>query len=316
MSNIVASYPQTSQFEATETEFACGPFAVSLNKYAGLPGQSPSGSSEDVDKWADAEYAKLFGNAGAGNTSGVSIENMHTLLHDAGNLHYWDIGSIGANSQQSADINAIKAALNAWYPVIATISEVSVYDLDLQANPYAWGPSGTHIITYVGIASDGNLLAVDPANITGQLQGNNSVRQWPRRYDITKLDNSWASVVQLVGPDDTKPWLKPIPSGDPTTWPHDFDARNYGTSNNVNYDPVLQAVWNSTNTGAPFNTGIAQDWASLYKNHSTVYGPPLSKEFETTLLDGKTKIMKQMFAYGWCEDNAGKHTWFGTGVKF
>lgn len=312
--NLVASYVQTSQFEANETEFACGPFTVSLNKFAGLPGKSPSGTSEDVDKWADAEYAKLFGNYSASNTSGVSIENMHTLLHDA-SLHYWDIGAINANSQQSSDINAIKRALEAYYPVVATITEVSVYDLDLQANPYGWGPSGNHIITYVGIADDGNLLAVDPANVVGQLQGPNQVRQWPRRYDITKLDNSWASVVQLVGPDASNPWLKPIPSGDPTTWPQGFDARNY-TGGAIDVDPVLQAVWDSTNTGAPFTTGIAQDWASQYKNHATVYGPPLGKEFETTTLDGHTKIVKQIFAYGWCEDNNGKHTWFGPGIKF
>ena len=39
-------------------------------------------------------------------------------------------------SDQATDINTIKAALLRGYPVIATVTEQSVFDLDLGTNPY------------------------------------------------------------------------------------------------------------------------------------------------------------------------------------
>ncbi|GAC1349324.1 MAG: hypothetical protein NVSMB27_21380 [Ktedonobacteraceae bacterium] len=197
----VADFVDVSQMEPGESEFACGFFSVSECKFAGEPGKGPKGFPEDVDKWADSQ--------GGAATGGVSIDDMHNLLHAAG-LHYWDT-DIAPNSQQSHDIAVIKAALEHGYPVVATVAETSVFDLDLNGNPYSpnWTPSGNHVFVFTGIASDGNLLVHDNAAIQGGIFG--KVAPQPRHYQASSLENHWASIVQL-------PWLPPIESGDPLSW--------------------------------------------------------------------------------------------------
>jgi hypothetical protein len=83
------------------------------------------------------------------------------------------------------------------------------------------------IVYHMAIAPDGNLLAWDYANVVGPLQGTNKVRPQPRTYDIRSIDNQFATMVQFVGPNATNPWLRQIPSGDPTTWPHGFNGQNF-----------------------------------------------------------------------------------------
>lgn len=217
---MVAEYLTVSQFQPQHSEFECGAFAVALNMRST---NADTANTYDVGKlvqWAEAEYAKYAGSNSASNTAGVSISDMHGMIKDtqsdpnpAARMNWYDISSITTGSQQGHDIAEIKAALQHGYPVIATVTEASVYDCDLAANPYWWGPSGNHIITYVGIASDGNLLVVDPANvIEGNLQGPIQVRSWPRRYDANRIANQWATVVRHN-------WLPPIPSDDPLSWP-------------------------------------------------------------------------------------------------
>ena len=73
-----------------------------------------------------------------------------------------------------------------------------------------------------------------------------------------------------------------------------------------NWVPQQQEdIWNSTGTGSPFNTGIAEAW----KEVCTVYGPPLGKEFDT--VDGGQPVKAQSFAGGWCAWNrsTGHATW-------
>lgn len=221
-----------SQFEAGETEFACGFFAGSVLKYATPPNVPNTGSWEDVDQFADAEYDTAYGSHDASQGGGISVPALHTVFNDGG-LNYQDIGAISPGSPQSADIANIKAALRAGYPVVATIAEASVRDLtgDIPVgNPYGWNPSClTHTTVYVGIASDGNLLVWDYANIVGSPHGDNSVRSLPREYDINSITNLFATVVQVVGDDADNPWLKPIPSGDPLSWPDGFNAQNFGS---------------------------------------------------------------------------------------
>jgi hypothetical protein len=105
------------------------------------------------------------------------------------------------------------------YPMIATVVEASVNDLTgdiAQGNLYEWNQPcnsqscPTHVIIWVGIAPDGNLLAWNYANVVGPLQGNNSVRPQPRTYDIRSIDNQFATVVQAVGPNAANPWLRQI----------------------------------------------------------------------------------------------------------
>ena len=225
-----------SQFEAGETEFACGFFAGAVLKYATPPNVPNTGPWEDVDQFADSEYDNVYGSHDASQVGGISISDLHTVLND-GDLNYQDIDAISPGSPQSSDIANIKAALRAGYPVLATVVEASVRDLtgDIpNGNPYEWNPVCdstsclTHVFVYVGIASDGNLLVWDYGNVVGPRQGDNSVRSLPRKYDINSMVNLFATIVQVVGNDADAPWLKPIPSGDPLSWPDGFNAQNFG----------------------------------------------------------------------------------------
>lgn len=334
---MVVDLAPTSQFYAGETEFACGFYTAALARYAGRPGYGPMGTPAQVRAWAEQHYIAVYGSDAANQTGGVSIDQMHAMYHDAGN-HYWDIVAINPNSQRADDIRRIKAALMAGYPVDATVMENSVRDLtgDIPAgSPYEWNPSGTHVITWVGVAPDGNLLAADPANVVGPLQGVNHTRSWPRKYDISTINNTWASVIQLVGPDAAAPWMRAFPqqgNGDPLGWPAGFNAQNFqaaGGTSWMNSHQAKQAedYWNSTTIGdiptggnapvpagifpaghAPnYETGIALAWQSEYQA-ARVWGPPLTYEFETVNWDGNS-IVTQMFAAGRCEWDGSPH-WY------
>ncbi len=284
-----------SQFEPNETEFACGFFTAALCKYAGLPGKGPTAPPEQVDVWADVQYDAQYGNHGPGKLGGVSIPDMWRLFKTAGNLHFWDIAAITPTSTQATDIASVRAALNAGYLVAITVDEASVHDLDLAGvNPYSWNPlpgQATHVFLLTGAGVPGSfLLAEDTANIVGPLQGANTVRPGPRRYDEKSIAMHWASVVQLVGPDASHPWMKPIPSADPTTWPQGFNCQNFGGIQPMNWPSqgmqqqamdtwlisakFLQAAFGDT---APYTTGIALAWQDRYKQGKN-YGPPVCTE--------------------------------------
>lgn len=228
---MIANYLPVSEFQPNHSEFECGAFAVALNARATNSTVQNNNSLGNLINWAEAAYAFTTGSNGSSNTLGASIDDMHTMLKKTQDkswpvingvnisapnaLHWWDITSISPGSLQEHDIAEIKAALEHGYPVIATVPETSVFDLDLGRNPYWWGPTGNHILTWVGIAHDGNLLAIDPANVIkgdGNLQTPKTVQTWPRRYDITRIANQWATIVQL-------PWLPGIVSNDPISWP-------------------------------------------------------------------------------------------------
>lgn len=218
--NTVANYLPVSQFQPAHSEFECGAFAVAINQRATAPQLPDNNSTANEIMYAETLYALTAGSNDPSNMLGASVDDMHTMIKNTQSyappgLHYWDITSINANSSQEHDIGQIKAALEHGYAVIATVSESSVFDVDLQRNPYWWGPAANHILTYVGIAPDGNLLVADPANVLrgdGNLQTPKQVQQWPRRYDIKSLANQWATIVQY-------PWLPPIPNNDPMSWP-------------------------------------------------------------------------------------------------
>jgi hypothetical protein len=220
---MIANFLPTSEFQPGKSEFECGAFAVSLCGRATNYNISNGNDPQRVIQWAEEEYAKTTGSNGPSNMIGASIDDMHVMLKDTQThasvvsppniLHWWDIVSITANSTQGNDIGQIKAAIEHGYAVIATVSESSVHDVQLGKNPYWWGASGNHILTYVGISKTGNLLAVDPANVyQSDLQGVTKPLPWPREYDIRYLDNSWATIVKF-------PWLPDIKDGNPLGWP-------------------------------------------------------------------------------------------------
>lgn len=210
---LVANFLPVSQFQPGKSEFECGAFAVALAQRSTNYNVNNLDNSYNLVKFAETEYAKYAGNNAPSNNAGASVADMHNMLKDAG-LHWWDL-PISPTSPQDSDIAMIKAAIQHGYTVIATVSEASVFDVVLNANPYWWGPSGNHIITYAGISDKGNLLAIDPANVVkgdGNLQTPKTVQKWGREYDITKLDNQWATIVQT-------PWLPSVLSGNPLQWP-------------------------------------------------------------------------------------------------
>jgi N-acetylmuramoyl-L-alanine amidase/Peptidase_C39 like family len=207
--NEVVDIATLSQFLPGKTEFACGFVAAGLLWGAGEPGKGPTKSVGDIDSWWEAQYIREYGSDGANDIGGVSIDDMHRVLVNAlpnsGTSHYFDL-PISATSSQVSDIANVEGALKSGYPVVVTVSEVSIYDTKLGRNPYWWGASGNHVITITGIDSDGNFLAHDPANVVGALQGANTPQPQPRHYDKNRIDISWASMARMS-------WLEPFPVG-------------------------------------------------------------------------------------------------------
>jgi N-acetyl-anhydromuramyl-L-alanine amidase AmpD len=300
----VADFVDVSQMEPNESEMACGYFAAGECKFAGPPGKGPTGTPEQLDQWADAQ--------GGLNTEGVSIEDMHNLFKAAG-LHYWDT-DIAPGTQQSHDIATIKAALQHGYPVVGTVAETSVFDMDLNGNPYApnWTPTGNHVFTYTGIAPDGNLLVHDTAAITGGIFG--KVSRQPRRYRASSIENHWASIVQL-------PWLPPIPNGDPLSWQPvggnvPTPAPQPAPAGNTNQQKQFQDIWNASavllgGTAPSYTSGIANEWKNKYMPKYFV-GPPVTPEFHTIDWAGRD-IIVQLFLNGVCQYtlNVGGRWWLG-----
>lgn len=203
-----------------ESQDQCGPWTASELKHAGLPGQPPRGTVDDVHSWAVTEYTNYLGPDVTSNQTGSSIDNMHSFFHDAG-YHYWDIGAVTPTSTRSHDTAEIIAALNAGYPVVVTVNEQSVIRPD-GSNPYPWQPAlgpVNHIFCIVGHTSDGYFLVADELNAGDA---------WPDKYKQSRLEIHWASVIGLVGPNPAQPWFAPIPSGDPLSWPAGFNGQNFG----------------------------------------------------------------------------------------
>jgi len=296
----VADFQDTSQFAPNESEFACGEFAAAIVKFAGYPGRGATGMQKDIDQVADAFYTKYIGPNISSDTQGTSIDVMHQIIKDCG-LDYQDLSAIHPNSQQTSDIAHLKASLAQGYPMIAVITEASVIDLDLGRNPYSWGPSGTHIVVYAGIASDGNLLVRDSANIVGPLQVNNTLQPGPRRYDIHQIATQWATMVWL-------PWLPRLPAGfDPT-----IGVINPPFGGNKFMEQSAKDCWESTalifgGTPPRYDTGIALAWQQLY-GLGKKPGPPLSPEYGSVTREGKP-IRVQEFAHTRCEWDGQPH-WY------
>lgn len=209
--DIVRSF----QLENGESEDLCGPWSVSALRLAGMPGKGARGSAEDVDQWADAEADKYGSHF---SWPGSSIQDMYNFLTDATdpqskqrNMHWWDI---------TPDVNHIRAAIKAGYPVICTANEQNIIEKKSGQRAYPWNLNVNHIIPITGVDHDGDFIVADELN--NSFQG-----YWPPVYLANRLNPSWATVVQVTGPDPHNPWLKPIPSGDPTTWPQGFNAQNF-----------------------------------------------------------------------------------------
>lgn len=289
-----------SQFWPGKTEFACGFYSAATIAYAGEPGKGPSGSSSDVEKWADEQYLKQYGADGPAQMGGVSIDDEHRLIVSAlpssGMSHYQDLSISNTTSQQN-DLDQVEGALLNGYPIIATVSEGSIFDVELKKNPYWWGPSGSHVIVITGISPTGHLLCHDSANVSGSLQGPNTPLPGPRAYDAARIDMSWATMCRM-------PWLVPFPNGwNPATGQRINQVVDTFNQMVVQYWTVFQHT-----TGAlPRDTGIFKAWREEFLA-GKFRGEPLSPEIAGVDAHGNA-IVYQVFNGSTAIWASGKAVW-------
>lgn len=186
----VANFTDVSQFETGESAYECGFYTVYVNSGAGQPpGSHPRLSGEEIDQLADAAYRRFWGSNTPSDKQGMSIYQLYHLLTEE-HLFY-------PECPIQVNLNLIRGYLDHGYGVILCVKEDSVFDLELGDKvPYAWKPSGNHIITACGYTGSDTLLCVDTASIASS-----GVRPDPRRYDAGKLAVNNATVVVY-------PWLK------------------------------------------------------------------------------------------------------------
>lgn len=165
----------------------------------------------------------------------------------------------------------------------------------------------------------------DTANVLGSLTGANQANPGPREYDATKLDNSYAACIQLS-------WMKPIPSGDPLSWPVDFNAQNIGGSTpvatptptppvdpNQAFDVYAVMLWELSKEllpsivteDIPRNTGIFDVLWKPEINTPNFHGLVLSREVKKNDKNGNP-AMFQLFQKGvavWPLDGKTKAYW-------
>ena len=192
----VGDFLNADQFQPAKTQFACGFYACALVKAMAPAGQPPVQSVPQVIAEADQWYIQYDGDDSIYNALGMSNQQLYQLL-----------GQIGIPYQiANPDANTIRAWVKLGYPVVIAGAESGFYDMGLgDVVPYYWTPSGNHIITITGVASDGNLLVRDTANVT-DLNNPNSLRPGPRKYDAGKLQLDIATAV-VPG------WLPRPPAG-------------------------------------------------------------------------------------------------------
>ena len=276
-SGEVATFVDVSQFEPGESAFECVAFSAALCKYMGAPNGRPSGSPEDVDSAADYWYGRLTGSIAPSNTAGMSLERLHIML--TGLSLRWRNLPIDGNSAHASDIEQVKTSLMNGRPVIICGSEAGFHDMELGDRvPYSWPPAGNHAIVASGIASDGNLLVRDMANI-----GPQGLRPGPRRYDVRTM-------FLVSGTEIIPQWSEGEES-------MSIDAK----------DPVVAAYftvtsddkWQCKQTGHIIQYGILHFYQSYGQNAFcglTYLGLPVSNELPVANLPG---VVKQQFERGW-----------------
>lgn len=289
-SGMVANMKPVSEFQPGHTEFPCGAFSVATAAWSTMPGDPVPTDAQGIINWAESEYAKTAGDNGPGNTVGASIDDMHTYLKDTQldtnvphKLHWWDLDTV--------NVANIKRALESHYAVIATVTEASVFDLDLHRNPYWWGPQGNHIFCFAGIdPQTGNFLVADTGNVEegdGNLQTPKTPLPWPRRYDVSKLVfTGWGTIVQFL-------WLPAIPSGDPASWPlYQPEVNPFMEQQAINTWNATAALLNAAYGATASNTSrIYKAWLAAYLTGKHNFGPPATLEFDN--IDWRNNAIKQ-----------------------
>ncbi len=192
----VGDFLDADQFQPAKTQFACGFYACAIVRAMALVGRPPTQSVPQVIAEADQWYIQYDSDDSIDNTTGMSVQQLYQLL-----------GQISIPYQiANPDANTVRAWVKLGYPVVIAGAESSFYDMALgDVVPYYWTPSGNHIITITGVASDGNLLVRDTANVT-DLFDPTTLRPGPRMYDANKMQLVTATAV-------VPPWLPRPPAG-------------------------------------------------------------------------------------------------------
>ncbi len=190
-SNEVCDVLDVSQFLPGRSAYECVAYAAALLKYAGKPGQGPTGSALQASNLAQYWYGRLEGGTDAANKNGMSIAAMETMLAGMG-LPYV-LASL-------VSVQGVKIELARDMPCLVGGVETGMYDMELGHIPYNWAPTGNHVIVATGVAPDGNLLVHDTANVDAQ----GRIRPGPRIYDAGKLQIVSVTAVQ-IGEDMIKP---------------------------------------------------------------------------------------------------------------
>lgn len=131
----------------------------------------------------------------------------------------------------------IVTALEKGYPVVVTVTEGSIFDLDLNQATCQFHEN--HILVIAGIDSQsGGYLCFDTCP--------NPAIQWPRRYDKSLSFPGYGAMVQL-------PWLPPVPGNDPSKW-------SQPVQNPVPPDALKQFanIWAYGALNVPANSKIAR----------------------------------------------------------
>lgn len=196
----IATFRDVDQFQPAKTQFACGFFSCALVKAMAPVGQTAAQTVAEMIAEAEQWYAQVNGNASISNTNGMTLQELYDLIVQIG-LHF---------QAASTDAHTLRAWLKLGYPVVVAGAETGFYDLGLgDVVPYPWTPDGSHIIVLTGVATDGNFLVRDAANVTS-LSNPDALRPGPRKYDAQRLQLSSATAV-------VPPWLPRPPAGfDPT----------------------------------------------------------------------------------------------------
>lgn len=266
--------PDDNQFGAGQSVDKCGPEAVATMWHSVAPGHPNPYTAEDIHVMAHDDYIKFCGPDVPSDSNGTSDQQLYAMLEEHG--FRYDIGP--------ASIAWVKEQLDRGLIVIIGISESSVVDNALGANPYNWNTTGlNHIIVASGAGAGGELLVRDTANI----DHSGIVRPGPRHYDANRLQLFSATAVHPTWITNPPPPAPPDP---------DADAK---------------AAWSAGGMAkAPFISGygIPESYASHF-HAGHYFGFPLEAE-QYVEQDGVT-YAEQAFSAGFARWNkqTGQTSW-------
>lgn len=273
-SGEVAIFVDDDQFGFGQSQDKCGPEAVSVVWHSVAPGQHNSYTPAEVHQMAHDDYVKFIGPDTDSDHNGTGNQTLYDMLKEHGFQF----------EEGPTDINWIKARLGEGKPVIIGITESSVVDNGLGANPYNWNTTGlSHVIVASGAGRGGEILCRDTANI----DHNGIVRPGPRHYDANRL--------QLISATAVHPnWITnppPPPAPDP--------------------DAAVKAAWSGGGLAkAPYvaGHGIPDSYAELFQK-SHFFGFPV--EAEQNAEENGVKHVRQGFSAAYADWNSstGKTSW-------